>query len=154
MTDIDHALAQRGLVLPIPAAPLAAYVPTVIAGGLLHVSGQVSQADGQIIRGCLGRDMDMAAGAKAAESCAVMILAQVKAALGGDWARLGRCVKLTGYVAATPDFTDHPKVINGASELIGAVLGDAGRHARAAVGVASLPLGAAVEVEAVFEVRP
>ena len=151
---VEDRLRERGLTLPEPAAPLAAYVPFVRAGDLLHVSGQVSRdASGAVLRGTLGRDLDAAAGAEAARSCALQLLAQARAACGGDWGRLLRVVKLTGFVASAPDFTDHPKVVNGASELMVALLGDAGRHARSAVGVAALPLGAAVEVEGVFLLR-
>lgn len=151
---IEDRLREMGLSLPEPAAPLAAYVPFVRAGDLLHVSGQIARdAGGGVLRGLLGKDMDATAGAEAARSCALQLLAQLRAACEGDWGRLLRVVKLTGFVASTPDFTDHPAVVNGASELMVALLGDAGRHARSAVGVAALPLGAAVEVEGVFLLR-
>ena len=150
MDGIEDRLAAMGLSLPEAAAPLAAYVPFVQAGDLLHVSGQVSRDANGVIRGTLGDDMDVDAGARAAQACALALLAQVKAACGGDWGRLRRVVKLTGFVASTPGFFDQPRVVNGASELMAAVLGDRGSHARAAVGVTALPLGAAVEVEGVF----
>jgi enamine deaminase RidA (YjgF/YER057c/UK114 family) len=151
---VEDRLKEMGLALPEPAAPLAAYVPFVRAGDLLHVSGQIARdGAGGVWTGTLGRDMDAATGAEAARSCALQLLAQARAACDGDWGRLLRVVKLTGFVASTPDFTDHPRVVNGASELMVALLGEAGRHARSAVGVAALPLGAAVEVEGVFLLR-
>ncbi len=149
--DIDTRLRGQGLSLPDAPAPAANYVPYVISGKLLHVSGQISQGSGGLITGRLGETMDIAAGAAAAQTCALGLLAQVRAACGGDWARLSRVVKLTGFVNSAPDFTDQPKVVNGASDLMVAVLGDAGRHARSAVGVAALPLGVAVEIEGIFE---
>lgn len=151
--DVEGKLAEMGLALPQPAAPLAAYVPFVRAGDLLHVSGQIAQGEGGVIKGTLGADVDAEAGALAARACALSLLAQVKAACEGDLRRLVRVVKLTGFVASTPAFFDHPRVVNGASELMVAALGEAGRHARSAVGVAALPLGAAVEIEGVFLLR-
>ncbi len=153
MTTIETRLAELGVVLPDPPAPAANYVPFVVVGTLVHVSGQISQGAGGLIKGRLGADMDVAAGAEAAKTCAISILAQVKKACGGDWSRLVRAVKLVGFVNSTADFTDQPKVINGASDFMVAVLGDAGRHARSAVSAASLPLGVAVEIEAIFEIR-
>jgi enamine deaminase RidA (YjgF/YER057c/UK114 family) len=153
MPIITARLAELGIVLPAAAMPVASYVPVVIEGNLLYVSGQLPVKDGHMSRGHLGRDVTLEEGAKAAELCAVNILAQVNAALQGQLDRVARCVKLTGFVAATADFTDHPKVINGASDMMLKVFGDKGKHARAAVGVASLPLGACVEVEAVFALR-
>ena len=149
---IEAKLAELGLTLPEPAAPVAAYVPVVIANGLAHVSGQVSMQDGVLIRGRLGEDVSLTLGIEAARACGLMILAQLKAALG-DLGRVERVVKLGAFVNSTADFTDHPKVANGASELMVAVFGEAGRHARAAVGVPSLPLGVAVEIDAVVAVR-
>ena len=150
MTDHVHAkLAELGLSLPKAAAPVAAYVPTVEAGGLLHVSGQLPFRDGKVVTGRLGDGVSIEDGQAAAELCALMILAQVDAALGG-FQRVARIVKLGVFVNSTADFTDQPKVGNGASELMVALFGDAGRHARAAVGVAALPLGAAVEVDAII----
>lgn len=152
---VDARLAELGIVLPTPAAPAANYVPTVRSGNLVFVAGQVTfdaQGKPQFI-GKLGREFDVTQGQQAARLCGINILAQMKAALGGDLDRVVRCVRVGGFVNAVPDFTDHPKVINGASDLLVQVLGDAGKHARAAIGVGSLPLGVACEVEAVFEVR-
>ena len=153
MTDaITAKLAELGLALPQAAAPVAAYVPTVEVGGLLHVSGQLPFIDGKLVRGRLGEDVSTEQGQAAAQACALMLLAQVKAALGG-FERVERVVKLGAFIASTADFTDQPKVANGASELMVAVFGDAGKHARSAVGVPVLPLGAAVEVDAIFALR-
>ena len=149
---VEAKLAELGLTLPEPAAPVAAYVPVVVANGLAHVSGQVSMQDGVLIRGRLGEDVSLTLGIEAARACGLMILAQLKAALG-DLSRVERVVKLGAFVNSTADFVDHPKVANGASELMVAVFGEAGRHARAAVGVPSLPLGVAVEIDAVVAVR-
>ncbi len=152
---VDARLAELGITLPSPAAPAANYVPTVRSGNLVFVAGQVTfdaQGKPQYI-GKLGREFDVAQGQQAAKLCAINIFAQMKAALGGDLDRIVRCVRVGGFVNAVPDFTDHPKVINGASDLLVQALGDAGKHARAAIGVGSLPLGVACEVEAVFEVR-
>ncbi len=151
--SIDARLAELGLTLPEPAAPVAAYVPVVIAGGLAYVSGQVSFVSGSLLKGRLGEDLGIADGIAAAHGCGLMILAQLKAALG-SLDRVERVVKLGGFVNCTADFTDQPKVINGASELMVAVFGEAGRHARAAVGVPALPLGVAVEVDAIVAIRP
>jgi enamine deaminase RidA (YjgF/YER057c/UK114 family) len=150
---IESRLAELGITLPDAAAPLANYVPFVVVGNLVHVSGQISQNAGGHIKGRIGEDMDVAQGAEAAKSCAISLLAQVKKACGGDWSRLVRAVKLVGFVNSTPEFTDQPKVINGASDFMVAVLGDAGRHARSAVSAASLPFGVAVEIEGIFEIR-
>jgi enamine deaminase RidA (YjgF/YER057c/UK114 family) len=148
-------LAELGITLPAPAAPVAAYVPAVEHEGLLHISGQLPfREDGSLITGRLGETIDVGAGAQAAKRCGIMLLAQIKAALGGDLDRVVRIVKLGAFVSSDPAFTDQPKVANGASELMVAVFGDAGRHARSAVGVPVLPLGAAVEVDAIVAVRP
>jgi enamine deaminase RidA (YjgF/YER057c/UK114 family) len=154
MTDagIGARLAELGIVLPEPAAPVAAYVPVVIAGGLAHVSGQLPFIDGVLVKGRLGEDVNTGEGYEAARACALMILAQLKAALG-SLERVERIVKLGAFVSSTPDFTEQPKVANGASELMVAVFGEAGKHARSAVGVPVLPLGAAVEVDAIALVR-
>ena len=149
---VEAKLAEMGLALPQPAAPVAAYVPVVIAGGLAHVSGQVSMKDGALIKGRLGEDVDLEAGIAAAQACGLMIVAQLKAALG-DLGRVERIVKLGAFVNSTADFTDQPKVANGASELMVALFGEAGRHARSAVGVPVLPLGVAVEIDAIVAVR-
>ena len=150
---IDQRLADLGISLPDAPPPAASYVPTVQTGSLVFISGQISQLDGALIRGKLGADMDLAAGALAARSCALSLLAQMKRACGGELDRVARVVKLTGFVNSTPDFTDQPKVINGCSDLLVEVFGDAGRHARSAVSAPSLPLGVAVEVEAIIELR-
>ena len=152
--SVAAKLKELGLELPAAAAPVASYVPTVEADNMLFVSGQISfAADGSLIKGRLGADMDVAAGQKAAERCALMILAQVSAALGGNFGRVERVVKLGVFVQCTPDFTDQPEVANGASDLFVKVFGDAGKHARAAVGVPALPRGVAVEVDAVLQLR-
>jgi enamine deaminase RidA (YjgF/YER057c/UK114 family) len=152
---IDARLASLGITLPTPAAPVAAYVAAVEANGLLHISGQLPfREDGSLITGRLGQDVDVAAGTEAARRCGVMLIAQIGAALGGDFGRVERIVKLGAFISSTADFTDQPKVANGASELMQAVFGDAGRHARSAVGVPALPLGAAVEIDAIVAVRP
>jgi enamine deaminase RidA (YjgF/YER057c/UK114 family) len=154
MTDrIDRKLAELGLTLPEAAAPVAAYVPTVEAGGLLHVSGQLPFKDGALMTGRLGDDRDLAYGQEAAQRCALMLVAQIKAALGGLH-RVGRIVKLGVFVSSAADFTDQPKVANGASELMVALFGDAGKHARSAVAVPVLPLGAAVEIDAIVQIAP
>ncbi|MSP82564.1 MAG: RidA family protein [Alphaproteobacteria bacterium] len=149
---VEARLKELGIELPQAAAPVANYVPYVIVGNLLFISGQITMQGGkpQYV-GQVGRDFTVEEGAKAARICGINILAQVKAALG-DLDRVKRCVKLTGFVNAAPLFAEQPKVINGASDLMVEVLGDAGRHARAAVGVASLPVGVAVEVDAIFEI--
>ena len=151
--SIENRLAELGVTLPDAPAPAANYVPFVQVGDIVYVSGQVSNGPDGFIRGKLGADMDVAGGAAAAKTCAISLLAQVRAACGGDLSRLVRVVKLTGFVNSTPDFTDQPKVINGASDFLVAVLGDAGRHARSAVSAAALPLGVAVEIEGIFQVR-
>ena len=151
--NIEAKLAELGLTLPAAAAPVAAYVPVVIAGNLAFVSGQVSFVDGQLVKGRLGDDVTLEQGILAAQGCALMILAQLKAALG-SLDRVERVVKLGAFVNCTADFTDQPKVANGASELMVAVFGEAGRHSRAAVGAPSLPLGVAVEVDAIVAIRP
>jgi enamine deaminase RidA (YjgF/YER057c/UK114 family) len=154
MTDseIEARLAGLGLSLPEPAAPVASYVPVVVAGGLAHVSGQLPFIDGKVFTGRLGEDVSLDEGIVAAQACGVMILAQLRAALG-SLAHVERIVKLGAFVNSAADFTDQPKVANGASELMVAVFGEDGRHARSAVGVPVLPLGAAVEIDAVAAVR-
>src|SRR3712207_1267627 len=152
MTDIASRLADLGIELPAPAAPVAAYVPTVLAGNLLHISGQVSFENGELLTGRLGEDRELDFGIRAARACGLMLLAQIEKAVG--LARVERIVKLGVFVNSAPSFTDQPKVANGASELMEQLFGDAGRHARAAVGVAALPLGAAVEIDAIVAVRP
>ena len=151
--SIDNRLAELGIALPTPAAPVASYVPAVEQGGLLHISGQISVGeDGNLILGRLGEDMNLERGIEAARRCGIMLLAQMQAALG-SLDRVQRIVKLGAFVNSAPDFTDQPKVANGASELMQEVFGEAGRHARSAVGVAVLPLGVAVEVDAIVAVK-
>ena len=150
---IEKRLGELDIELPPANAPAGNYVPFVQSGNLLFISGQIPVVDGKpAFIGTLGAEFTVEDGAAAARTCALSILAQAREALGGDLDRVTRCVKLSGFVASTPDFTDQPKVINGASDLLVEVFGEAGRHARAAVGMAALPLGVAVEVEAIFEV--
>lgn len=150
---IAARLAELGLDLPRPAGPAGSYVPFTMAGGLVFVSGQVPVRDGRIaFAGKLGAGVSLADGQAAARLCALNLLAQLRAACGGDLDRVRACLRLGGFVNCTADFTEHPAVINGASDLIVAVLGDAGRHARFAVGASSLPFDAAVEIDAIFAV--
>jgi enamine deaminase RidA (YjgF/YER057c/UK114 family) len=151
MSKIHERLAELGLTLPQAAAPVASYVPAVESNGLLHISGQISQADGQRINGRLGEDLTLEEGIAAARACGIMLLAQIEKAVGLD--RVERIVKLGVFVNSTGDFTDQPKVANGASELMQDVFGEAGRHARSAVGVPALPLGVAVEIDAIVAVK-
>ena len=152
MPTPEERLRQLGVTLPVPAAPVAAYVPCVRTGNLVYVSGQVPLVDGKPSHpGRLGAEVGLEEGVAAARRCAVNVLAALKAELG-ELARVRRVVKVTVFVASEPGFTDQPKVANGASELLGEAFGDVGRHARAAVGVAALPLGVPVEVEAIVEV--
>lgn len=154
MNPIETRLADLGVTLPAAPAPAANYVPFVRTGNLVHISGQISRdAAGGLITGKLGAGLTVEQGAAAARTCAIALLAQLKSACEGDLTRLVRAVKLVGFVNSTADFTDQPKVINGASDFLVAALGDAGRHARSAVSAASLPLGVAVEIEAIFEIR-
>ena len=153
MTDeIAARLAGQNITLPEPAAPVAAYVPTVLAGNLLYISGQVSFQDGKLMTGRLGEDRDLEYGYAAARACGIMLLAQINKALG-SLHRVDRIVKLGVFVNSAGSFTDQPKVANGASELMEQVFGEAGRHARSAVGVPALPLGAAVEIDAIVAVK-
>lgn len=149
---IEAKLAELGLQLPDAPAPAANYVPFVKTGNLIHVSGQIPVGSDGLVTGKLGDDFAVADGVKAAQLCALSLLAQAKAATGGDLSKVVRLVKLVGFVNSTPDFDQQPAVINGASDLMVEVLGEAGRHARSAVSAASLPFGVAVEIEAIFEV--
>ena len=150
---VESQLKTLGITLPEALSPVANYVPFVKTGNLVFVSGQLPMKDGTLqSKGLVGADVSVADAAAAARLCAINLIAQAKVACGGDLDRIKRVVKLTGFVASRPDFTDHPKVVNGASDTMVEVFGDAGRHARAAVGSSSLPLGAAVEVEAIFEI--
>ena len=152
MTDrIDRKLEELGLTLPQAAAPVASYVPTVLANGMLHISGQLPFKDGALVTGRVGDSVSLEDAQEAAKLCALMLVAQMKAALG-TLGRVERIVKLGVFVNSTGDFTDQPKVANGASDLMVALFGDAGKHARSAVGVPVLPLGAAVEIDAIVQV--
>jgi len=150
--SIDMRLAELGITLPEPAAPVAAYVPAVEVNGILHVSGQLPFRDGQLMTGRCGEDQDEDYAQQAAERCGVMLLAQIKKALG-SLDRVERIVKLGVFVSSTPHFSAQPKIANGASELMQAVFGEAGKHARSAVGVPVLPLNAIVEVDAVVAIK-
>jgi enamine deaminase RidA (YjgF/YER057c/UK114 family) len=152
MTDrIDRKLEELGLTLPQAAAPVASYVPTVLANGMLHISGQLPFKDGQLVTGRVGDGVSLEDAQEAAKLCALMLVAQMKGALG-TLGRVERIVKLGVFVNSSGDFTDQPKVANGASDLMVALFGDAGKHARSAVGVPVLPLGAAVEIDAIVQV--
>ena len=148
----EAKLKELGITLPEAPAPAANYVPFVKVGDIVYVSGQISANKNGLITGKLGDGMNTKEGAEAARACAINLLAQIKAACGGDLDRLRRVVKLTGFVNSTTDYQDQPKVVNGASDLLAEALGDAGKHARSAVSAASLPLGVAVEVEGIFQI--
>ena len=150
--NVDARLSDLSITLPEAAAPVAAYVPAVEANGILHISGQLRFVDGKLVIGRLGEDVSVEEGAAAARACAIMLLAQIKKAIG-SLDRVERIVKLGVFVNSASTFSDQPKVANGASELMQDVFGDAGKHARSAVGVPALPLGAAVEVDAVVQIR-
>lgn len=151
---IESRLQELGLSLPTPSSALANYVPYVRVGALVFISGQIPSWNGKLeYIGKLGHDFSIEEGQKAAQLCGLNILAQLKEACGGDWNQVVRCIRLGGFVHSTDDFMDQPQVLNGASDLMVTVLGERGRHARAAVGVNALPLGVAVEIEAIFEVK-
>lgn len=150
MSSVESRLADLDIVLPEPVAPVANYVPYVVVGNMVFVSGQVSIGPNGLITGKVGADLTVEQGIEAARACGVNLIAQVKAACDGDLERVKQVVKLGGFVNCNGDFTDQPKVVNGASDLMVDVFGDAGRHARAAVGAPALPLGAAVEIDGVF----
>jgi enamine deaminase RidA (YjgF/YER057c/UK114 family) len=150
--EIETRLTELGIVLPQAVAPVANYVPYVVSGSMLYISGQLPMENGKVaVTGHVGKDVDVAGAQRAAELCAINILAQAKAALG-ELGRIRRLVKINGFVASTPDFVEQHLVINGASNLLANVLGETGKHARAAVGMASLPFNAAVEIDAVIEI--
>ena len=152
--SLEEKLSALGYSLPEAAGAYASYVPYVVSGNLVFVAGQIPFLNGQPAhQGIVGKDLTLEHGQEAARACALNILAQVNAAVDGNWGRVKKCVKLGGFVASTPDFTDHPKVINAASDLMEAVMGEAGRHARFAVGAPSLPLNVAVEIDAIFEIE-
>ncbi|MEP3299485.1 MAG: RidA family protein [Pseudoruegeria sp.] len=149
----EKRLAELGVTLPDAPAPAANYVPYVVVGNLVYVSGQISNGPDGLITGKLGENMTSEQGAIGARSCAISLLAQVKAACDGDLDRLIRVIKLTGFVNSTSDYTDQPVVINGASDFLVKALGDAGRHSRSAVSAPALPMGVAVEIEGIFEIK-
>jgi enamine deaminase RidA (YjgF/YER057c/UK114 family) len=151
MPTVEDRLKALGLSLPEPVAPVANYVPFVVAGDLVHISGQVSTDASGGIKGTVGADLDLDAGQRAARLCGINLLAQIKAAAGGDLERVRRVIKLGGFVQAGPEFFDIPKVLNGCSDLMVEAFGELGRHARSAVGVYRLPLNFAVEVDAVVQ---
>ncbi|MAE51655.1 MAG: hypothetical protein CMH27_07575 [Micavibrio sp.] len=152
--NIQQNLQKLGFELPEAAAPAANYVPYVISGQHVYISGQIPFLNGvKMHMGRLGDTLEVEDGVKAAQACALNILGQLNAAIDGDWSRVVRCVKLGAFVNCTSDFTQHPAVVNGASDLMVAALGDAGKHARFAVGAPSLPLGVAVEIDALFEIQ-
>jgi len=152
MSSVDARLAELNIVLPEPVAPVANYAPFVVTGNLVFISGQVSIGPNGLVTGKVGAALTIEQGIEAAQACGVNLIAQLKAACAGDLGRVRRVVKLGGFVNCNPDFVDQPKVVNGASDLMVAVFGAAGRHARAAVGAPALPLDAAVEVDGVFEI--
>ena len=150
----DDKLKELKINLPEAKAPVGNYVATKVSGKMLFISGQISiDETGQLIKGKVGKDLDTDAGYNAAKRCALSIIAQVKKACDNDLSKVKSCVKLTGFVNSTDEFVDQPKVLNGASDLIASVFGDAGMHTRAAVSTNSLPLGVSVEVDAIFELR-
>ena len=154
-SGIEARLKELGITLPPPGAPGGNYVPFVIVGNLAFMAGQVARESGKMkFVGKVGRDLSVEAGAQAARLCAVNLLAQLKAACGGDLERVERCVRLGGFVNSPPDFFEHPRVVNGASDLMVEVFGERGQHARPAVGVSALPLDSAVEVEGIFQLKP
>ena len=152
--SFEENIKKNNIVLPNAADPVGSYVASKIIGKLLYISGQISMdAEGKLIKGKVGKDLDVDKGYKAAERCALSIVSQAKKACDNDLSKIKSCVKLTGFVNSTDDFTDQPKVINGASDTIAKIFGDSGMHARAAVSVNSLPLGVSVEVDAIFELN-
>ena len=151
---IEDRLKSLNITLPNAPDPVGAYVASKISGKFLFISGQVSlKSDGKLITGKVGKDLNLEQAQEAAKICGLNILSQLKKACGGDLNKIKSCIKLTGYVNSTDDFTDQPKVLNGASDLIASIFGDAGMHARAAVSTNSLPLGVSVEVDAIFELK-
>tara|TARA_A100001011_G_scaffold212705_1_gene220934 strand:+ start:80 stop:541 length:462 start_codon:yes stop_codon:yes gene_type:complete len=152
--NYENKLKELGISLPEAKAPVGNYVATKITGKLLFISGQISiNENGELIKGKIGKDLDTDAGYNAARRCALSIVAQVKKACNNDLSKIKSCIKLTGFVNSTDDFVEQPKVINGASDLIAEIFGDAGMHTRAAVSTNSLPLGVSVEVDAIFELN-
>ena len=152
--DFENKIKELKINLPEAKPPVGSYVATKIVGNLLYISGQISiSKNGELIKGKVGKDLSVDDGYKAAERCGLSIISQAKVACNGDLSRIKSCVKLTGFVNSTDNFTEQPKVINGASDLIVSIFGDAGMHTRAAVSTNSLPLGVSVEVDAIFELN-
>ena len=152
--NFEDKIKELNIKLPEAKAPVGSYVATKISGNLLYISGQISMnSQGELIKGKVGRDLSTEEAYKAAERCGLSIVAQVKKACNGDLSKIKSCIKLTGFVNSTDDFIEQPKVINGASDLIASIFGDAGMHTRAAVSTNSLPLGVSVEVDAIFELN-
>ena len=152
--NYENKIKELKIKLPEAKAPVGSYVATKISGNLLYVSGQISiSANGDLIKGKVGKDLNTDDAYKAAERCGLSIIAQVKKVCEGDLSKIKSCIKLTGYVNSTEDFTEQPKVINGASDLISSIFGDSGMHTRAAISTNSLPLGVSVEVDAIFELN-
>ena len=154
MSKIEEKIKSLNINLPQPKAPVGSYVATKIVGKLLYISGQISiDENSKLITGKIGKDLNLEEGYRAAERCGLSIISQVKKACEGDLSKVKSCIKLTGFVNSTDDYTEQPKVINGASDLIASIFGDAGMHTRAAVSTNSLPLGVSVEVDAIFELN-
>ena len=152
--NFENKIKELKINLPEAKPPVGSYVATKIVGNLLYISGQISISEnGKLIKGKIGKDLSLDDGYKAAERCGLSIISQAKVACGGDLSKIKSCVKLTGFVNSTDNFTDQPKIINGASDMIASVFGDAGMHTRAAVSTNSLPLGVSVEVDAIFELN-
>ena len=152
--SVNSKIEELKILLPDAKAPVGSYVATKISGKLLFISGQISiSADGELIKGKLGKDLQTQEGYEAAKRCGLSIISHVKEACDGDFSKIKSCIKITGYVNSTDDFIEQPKVINGASDIIAAIFGDYGMHARAAVSTNSLPLGVSVEVDAIFELN-
>ena len=152
--DFENKIKELKINLPEAKAPVGSYVATKIVGNLLYISGQISISEnGELIKGKIGKDLSTEEGYKAAERCGLSIISQAKVACGGDLSKIKSCIKLTGFVNSTDNFTEQPKIINGASDLIASVFGEAGMHTRAAVSTNSLPLGVSVEVDAIFELK-
>ena len=152
--SIEKKIEELGLLLPKAPDPVGSYVASKIVGKLLYISGQISiNEKGELIKGKLGKDISMEEGYEAAKRCALNIISQAKKACDNDLSKIQTCIKLTGYVNSTDDFIDQPKIINGASDIVASIFGDLGKHTRAAVSTNSLPLGVAVEVDAIFELK-
>lgn len=155
MHPIEQRLQQAGIVLPTPASPAANYIPFRIVGNIVYISGQLPKQGEQLVHpGIVGKGVTVEQGYEAAKWCGIHLLAHLKVACQGDWNRVVSCIKLGGFVQSTPEFTQHPEVINGASDLMVAILGDAGRHTRTSVGSSSLPRNTCVEIDGIFQITP